>query len=106
MHVISNSFSINMLEPETEKVLLRMEHIEPNEVPRDSVSVVGHENTAQIISGLVGFEVPCNRATFELTKEVELYVAQYTGPRLPEGATELPEGARMYFWKVWMEVMG
>ena len=50
-------------------------------------------DTAAIFSSLLGLDVPCNRATFQLKEGVTLFVGQYKGPRLPEGATSLPEGA-------------
>ena len=57
-------------------------------------SVVGHEDMANLLG------VPFNRTTLRLVKNDVLYVAQYSGPRLPEGATELPEGASFKYYKV------
>lgn len=64
-------------------------------------SAIGHENIATIVSDILGFEVPCNRVSVELSKKdegVSLLVAQYSGPRLEEGATELPENATIKWW--------
>jgi hypothetical protein len=63
-------------------------------------SYVGHKDTAQILSGLLEFEVPVRRASADLTDGSPAVVAQYAGPRLPEGATMLPEGATIQFWIV------
>lgn len=63
-------------------------------------SVVGHQGTAAIIGGLLGVETPYNRKSIKLNLEDTLLVAQYVGPRLPEGATELPEGATFEWWIV------
>ena len=63
-------------------------------------SGVGHPDTAAVISTLLGKEVVPNRVNIQLTQGDVLIVAQYTGPRLPEGATELPEGATIKFWRV------
>jgi hypothetical protein len=71
-------------------------------------SYVGHPDTARVISGLLGCEIPANRGNFSwemLDHDDEVIVAQYTGPRLPEGATSLPEGADISFWAVF-PVMG
>jgi hypothetical protein len=56
-------------------------------------SGVGHENTAAVFSSILGITVSMDRATFSLTRGDEAVVGQYSGPRLPEGATTLPEGA-------------
>lgn len=61
----------------------------------DFASIVGHVDTAAIFSSLLGLDVTCNRATFTLEEDVVLFVGQYKGPRLPEGATTLPEGAKV-----------
>jgi len=47
---------------------------------------------------MLGVSVPVNRVNVKLTGP--MVVAQYMGPRLPEGATTLPEGAKIEFWKV------
>lgn len=58
-------------------------------------SGVGHADTAAVFGGLLGFEVSANRVTVALEKGATAVVGQYTGPRLPEGATELPPGAKI-----------
>jgi hypothetical protein len=63
-------------------------------------SYVGHADTARLLSNLLGVEVPVNRASLALNATDELVVAQYRGPRLPEGATELPAGATIEFYQV------
>ena len=65
-------------------------------------SAIGHADTARILSGLLGKEVPVNRATINLQRGERAILAQYIGPRLPEGATELPEGAKIRFFYVWV----
>jgi hypothetical protein len=44
--------------------------------------------------------IPMNRSNSKIDNEESVIVAQYVGPRLPEGAIELPEGATMKFIKV------
>jgi hypothetical protein len=66
-------------------------------------SLIGHADTARVITNILGQEVPANRGNFtwsQVKPEDRVIVAQYTGPRLPEGATTLPEGASITFWKV------
>lgn len=64
------------------------------------VSAVGHSDTARIFSGILGREVEPNRVSVRLEYGDIALIGQYVGPRLPEGATELPEGARIEWWAV------
>ena len=63
-------------------------------------SYIGHPDTAAVVSGLLGKEVPCNRTFATLPPGQALLIAQVEGGRLPAGCTELPEGIRIVFWKV------
>jgi len=63
-------------------------------------SAVGHADTAQRLSAALGLDVPANRASISLRSGDRLIVGQHVGPRLPEGATELPDGARFAWWLV------
>ncbi len=58
-----------------------------------AVSAVGHVDTARIFSGILGREIEYNRKSVSLNVGDMALVGQYSGPRLPEGATTLPEGA-------------
>lgn len=64
------------------------------------VSGVGHADTARVLSGILGTEVPMNRVSVDLGGSDLLLVGQYSGPRLPEGATKLPEGASIRWFTV------
>ena len=64
------------------------------------VSAVGHSDTAALFSSQLGREIEPNRVSVKLAPEDILVVGQYVGPRLPEGATELPEGAKIEWWVV------
>lgn len=56
-------------------------------------SMVGDIDTANVFSSVLGLPVPMNRATVQLRSGDGALVGQYIGPRLPKGATALPEGA-------------
>ena len=99
MNVLSNSFSLNMLDIK-DFSLLQVKRVMGSEVPKDVVSAVGHQDTARVLGKLLGFEVECKRTTIKLEMGDVLYVGQYSGPRLPEGATELPEGAQIDFYRI------
>lgn len=75
-----------------------------NPAEREIISAVGHVDTAALFSRLLGREIPVNRISIKLTGhagsgDVAL-VGQLQGPRLQEGATELPEGASIEWWLV------
>lgn len=102
---IVNAFSVNMLENDGKPVNVAFIPV-PNpatllrELPRmdpqfEVVSAVGHPDTATLFSGILGTTVAMNRTTVKLQGQDELLLGQYNGPRLPEGATELPAGARI-----------
>ena len=61
------------------------------------VSAIGHADTAKVVGGLIGVDLSANRANVFLKPGEKMVVAQYIGPRLPEGATQLPDGARIEF---------
>jgi hypothetical protein len=103
---LSNAFSLNMLLETGTFSLLRVKPVAPSDIPRDVMSCIGHADTATVVSKILGFEVPVNRVNLQLGVEDTLYVAQYRGPRLPEGATELPEGATLEFLQVTIKPEG
>lgn len=99
MKYLGNSFSINMLDADPYSIV-QVKKIEREDVPHDCKSIIGHPATANLLTKLMGYDIPVNRESVALKKGDELYVAQYSGPRLPEGATELPKGAQILFFRV------
>ena len=97
--ILANAFSISMLPMEAMN-FIRVKKITPDEIPTDIESAIGHVDTAKLQSNNLGIEVKPNPVSNKLTESDVLYVAQYTGPRLPEGATTLPEGASLEFFEV------
>ena len=63
-------------------------------------SAVGHTDTAAVFASQLGTKVPANRVKVALKKGETALVGQYRGPRLPEGATTLPEGATIQWLRV------
>ena len=108
--LIANAFSLNMLNPGSQagnqpriprpcpdpKGLIA----EANFLGYEIRSVVGHADTANVLGTILGREVAMNRETVILQPHQTLLVGQYSGPRLPEGATELPEGATITWWEM------
>ena len=90
--VLLNAFSLNMFDPSTCFPIFR--EIDTEDVKTYQLeSAVGHADTARILSSILGKEIPTNRVTITLNPGDSAIVAQYIGPRLQEGATQLPEGA-------------
>jgi hypothetical protein len=117
--ILANAFSLNMLNigndtltvsikkltvDEARNLLAPDGHLDPK-----VVIAIGHTDTARIVGDLLGLpeediarmvEAAQNRPTVKMTAGDKAVVAQYIGPRLPEGATRLPEGARIEFFLV------
>lgn len=98
---LSNAFSIQMLI--SFPVTVNISEITSKDVPTDVVSCIGHTDTANVLTNMFSFDVPCNRQNVTVDADTELYVAQVVGGRLPEGATTLPEGYTIKFFKVEIE---
>ena len=97
---LANAFSINMLNSAFHELLFTKLDLEDARrlVSNGLTSHIGHADMANVVGTLLEKEVPMNRDTMKF--HGVLLVAQYTGPRLPEGTTELPEGANVEFWLV------
>lgn len=99
--VVANAFSLNMMTLEVGATDLQVCRVPPEYIRGEIeeaggfTSIVGHADTSAVFSSQLGLDVTCNRATFTLEEDVVLFVGQYKGPRLPEGATSLPEGAKV-----------
>jgi hypothetical protein len=67
-------------------------------------SVIGHNDICNVINSALGLSgeaaYPVNREAIQLEVGDILYVGQYVGSRLPEGAKELPEGATITWYRV------
>lgn len=100
--VITNAFSINMLSMDSDLKFSRLKETEARWIAENfqHSSAVGHADTAAVLSTVLGVDVPMNRTTLQMEHGVALLVGQYKGPRLPEGATALPEGATIEWWLV------
>lgn len=93
---LSNAFSLQMqgeFFAETSPILI-------GDVPKDFISIVGHTDIAVVLSTLLDVDVPVNRVSVSLQPGDVLFVGQYCGPRLPEGATKLPQGAKISWYRV------
>ena len=69
----------------------------------EPISIVGHQDTANLFSNLLCMDVPMNRVSVTLEKGDILIVGQYQGARLPEGTSVLPEEASINWMCVHVE---
>ena len=91
--LILNAFSLNMIVGDADISVREITQVAAASLAANCTSAVGHADTAAVFSNVLGVTVPCNRATVALKEGDVALVGQYSGPRLPEGATSLPEGA-------------
>ena len=103
--ILANAFSLQMLASDvTDAHFESVEVYKMTELANDSrntvISAIGHVDTANVLSDVLGVEIPPNRINIHLEKGDSIYVAQIMGGRLPEGATTLPENFNLKFIKV------
>lgn len=101
--ILSNAFSLQMLALEVEeelKITPISEGLTKKIISEGFVSAIGHQDTANVLTNILGVKVDNNRVNVSLDEDTVLIVAQVVGGRLPEGATELPEGFKIKFVKV------
>ena len=94
---IGNAFSLQMV---ADNAIIAKVEVSPEEIPTEAVSIIGHADTAAVVGSILGRDVPCNRASVMLSDEDVLYVAQVVGGRLPEGATTIPDGMELKFYRI------
>lgn len=64
------------------------------------INAFGHQSTCDLIEARKGIHIKMNRVSLCLDEGWTLIIPQYRGARLPEGATELPQGAELVPVKV------
>ena len=91
--LILNAFSLNMIDGNADIVVREVSLKTAASLAVHCTSAVGHADTAAVFASVLGVPVACNRATVTLKDGDLALVGQYSGPRLPEGCSTLPEGA-------------
>ena len=97
---ICNAFSLQMLVQDDAVVKTKSVDKDFVKALPSLESAIGHADTAAVVSHDLEREVPQNRANIKLAEGEFLIVAQFSGGRLPEGATKLPEGTTLKYLKV------
>lgn len=100
MLYLANALSLQMLDT-TKATTISIKPISIDDIKTAGfVSVVGHPDTAAVLTDMLGKKVKCNRASITLKPTDTLIVAQIVGGRLPAGTTKLPDGFKLQFLKV------
>ncbi|MGB4239029.1 MAG: DUF1874 domain-containing protein [Candidatus Hydrothermia bacterium] len=103
---LANAFSLNMLNTDIRIHVLvtkRISKEEAKELLKEGFeNYIGHKDIANVVSNELGIAVEMNEKRPNLVlNPVDLVIgAQYIGPRLPEGATQLPENAKIDYFTV------
>lgn len=99
---VVNAWSLNMA-PANHST--KCEEVDAVEVAKWAASgeagvAIGHQSTADLLTALLGVKIDAIRTTVKGIPGDVFYVCQYIGPRLEEGVTALPEGAKIEYRKV------
>ena len=116
---IANAFSLSMLQRDHQRDDVQSSRLivpRPVDDPRAWLSewlahgaqvesILGHASTQALFEGVLGVSCPVNRISFRFApldrygqRDELVLIGQYSGPRLVEGATQLPEGATLEWW--------
>jgi hypothetical protein len=98
--LIANAFSLNMLNGFSTTITT-----EELTVPQVQEAISGGfesgmGHSTELVSEILGMQIPVNRSNNKIDNGESIIVCQYVGPRLAEGAIQLPEGATLKFIKV------
>ncbi len=86
--------------PRSNNMFIRYKRIDPNDIPRDVTSGVANPEIARVLSNILGFEVHAERLVIAPSNDSIVYVAKYTGPKIPKGATAVPSSGYFEFFEV------
>ena len=98
MNYLGNAFSAGMLEGNAavDFTFITLEKAKAYNSAYKFESCIGHADTALLVSSLLEDKtITMNRCSTVLRPGDVLLIAQYNGPRLSEGAINLPEGAKI-----------
>lgn len=60
-------------------------------------SIIGDADIAQVVSSILGVDLPCNRENITLNRDDVLFMVQTAGGKLSNDATTLPKGVKITF---------
>ena len=98
MLYVGNAFSLSMISSLSATLQVKnltLEEAQMLVASNEFVSAVGHADTAAVYSNELGTVVSMNRIKVALSSDDQVLVGQLVGPRLPEGATTLPDNIQI-----------
>ena len=98
--MLLNSFPLQIVADGSRVIVNAASLNEAVEALLEGGSAIGHQTTADVLTNILGVPVPMARVTIPTSHTGDVVIAQYSGARLPEGATTLPEGAKIEFRRV------
>ena len=105
MLYLTNAFSLNMISNDGVADIRQISvDIVQDYLCFPFVNAIGHADTDVVVRKVIFGDdsgTPGQRMNVSLVNGDMCIVAQYCGPRLPEGATSLPDGATIKFYKVY-----
>lgn len=107
---LTNAFSLNMLPNIDWAINLEIQKIDKirageiieyfNDMNK-LTNAIGHADTDTLVRNDLKIDTPFGqRLTVEFKHKDLMIVAQYKGPRLPDGTTVLPDGATIEYFKI------
>lgn len=101
---ISTTFSINMLKNTLRTgglATVDVEEVLPRDIPKEDLeSAVAYEDAARVLSTMFNTEIKVNKSSVQLDDDSDLYVANFIGGRIPDGADVLPGNMDVRFYRV------
>lgn len=105
MLYVTNAFSLNMMNLDIAKnvrfVPVPTENVKDilRGATEGIINAIGHPDTASLVAADINSEIlpPAQRISVSMTVTDVLIIAQYIGPRLPEGSVKLPQGATIKY---------
>ena len=93
---VLNAFSLSMVQMPAivQARILEREELK-SRLAAGFESFIGHESLCPLLREMFDVSIFVNRQSVRLERGEEAVVFQYTGPRLPEGVTSLPEGSEL-----------
>lgn len=97
MKYLVTGFSLRMVTPGD---IVISEPIDSTQIPEDVVSHVGFQEKVSILQKELKRNIALNKSPVYLNGGDEVYLAQFSGERIPAGAESLPNHSQLRFLRI------
>lgn len=99
---LANAFDMYMLYKDStvKFTKITLDQVKKELLDDNVESYINDKDLASVLTNQFGIPVVENPWCFIAEKNEKFIIADYRGPALSEGATSLPEGAKITFWLV------